>query len=50
MQSNLYFWGHNCFHIDHASTFLVTDPWLTPKGAFAEVGSSIQRIINNNLN
>ena len=34
MQSNLYFWGHNCFHIDHASTFLVTDPWLTPKGAF----------------
>ena len=34
MESKLYFWGHNCFFLDQTDTFLVTDPWLTPNGAF----------------
>lgn len=47
MESKLFFWGHNCFLIDNDDHFLVTDPWLSDKGAFS--GSWFQYPKNHHL-
>lgn len=33
-QKNLKFWGHNCFSVETDDSILITDPWISEKGAF----------------
>ena len=46
-QTELKFFGHNCYLIDNDETFLLTDPWLSSKGAF--FGSWFQYPKNHHL-
>ena len=41
------FYGHNCFVLKGKNVIVVTDPWLTDKGAF--FGSWYQWPINHHL-
>ena len=46
-QKNLKFWGHNCFSVETDDSILITDPWLSEKGAF--FGSWFQYPKNHHL-
>ena len=46
-QTELKFFGHNCYLIENNETFLLIDPWLSSKGAF--FGSWFQYPKNHHL-